>query len=223
MFTGIIEGLGSVVSVTPVQQGQALTILADFELADTKLGDSIAVDGACLTAVKLDGRAFTVDVSPESIRRTTLGDLKPGGRVNLERALRLGDRLDGHLVSGHVDGLGQVSGRHREGNAIIIRISVPPELARHMIEKGSVAVAGTSLTINRCDGASFDVSLIPHTAHLTTIGSCAVGARVNIETAMIGKYVEKFVRGGRAEGQASPGGELPGGVDLSFLHKTGFL
>jgi riboflavin synthase len=223
MFTGIIEGLETVVNVTPGQQGQALTIAADFDLAGTKLGDSIAVDGACLTAVKLDGRTFTVDVSPESLRRTTLGSLKSGGRVNLERALRLGDRLDGHLVSGHVDGLGQVSGRHREGNAIIIRVSVPPELARHMIEKGSVAVAGTSLTINRCDGASFDVSIIPHTAHLTTIGTSAVGARVNIETDMIGKYVEKFVRGGRGGEQASPGGEPSGGVDLGFLHKTGFL
>lgn len=223
MFTGIIEGFGSVVSVSPAQQGQALTIAADFDLVGTKLGDSIAVDGACLTAVKLDGRKFTVDVSPESLRRTTLGSLKTGGRVNLERALRLGDRLDGHLVSGHVDGLGQVSGRNREGNAIIIRIKVGQELARHMIEKGSVAVAGTSLTINRCDASSFDVSIIPHTAHLTTIGTCSVGTWVNIETDMIGKYVEKFVGDGRANHRPDDPSPRQSGVDLNFLHKSGFL
>jgi riboflavin synthase len=223
LFTGIIEGLGSVVSVTPGQQGQALTIAADFDLTGTKLGDSIAVDGACLTAVRLEGRQFTVDVSPESLRRTTLGGLKPGGRVNLERALRLGDRLDGHLVSGHVDGIGQVMERRHEGNAIVIRISVPAALARYMIEKGSVAVAGTSLTINSCDAAGFEVSIIPHTAHLTTIGTCRVGVRVNIETDMIGKYVEKFVRGGRGYIQDATDGPPPEGVDLNFLHKTGFL
>jgi len=223
MFTGIIEGLGTIVSVAPGQQGQALTIAADFDLTRTKLGDSIAVDGACLTAVKLEGRRFTVDVSPESLRRTTLGGLRSGSRVNLERALRLGDRLDGHLVSGHVDGIGQVSDRRREGNAIVIRIAVPAELAHYMIEKGSVAVAGASLTINRCDGAGFDVSIIPHTAHLTTIGSCRVGQRVNIETDMIGKYVEKFVRSGPEAGRGAPAGTSSGGVDMSFLHKTGFL
>jgi riboflavin synthase len=223
MFTGIIEGLGTVVGVTPGQQGQALTIAADFDLTGTKLGDSIAVDGACLTAVKLAGRTFTVDVSPESLRRTTLGGLKSGGRVNLERALRLGDRLDGHLVSGHVDGIGRVVERRREGNAIVIRIGVPAELADYMIEKGSVAVAGTSLTINRCDAASFEVSIIPHTAHLTTIGTCRVGRRVNIETDMIGKYVRKFVRGGRGDAQEATGGTPSKGVDLNFLQKTGFL
>ena len=223
MFTGIIEGLGTIVSVTPGHQGQALSIAADFDLTGTKLGDSIAVDGACLTAVKLEGRTFTVDVSPESLRRTTLGELRSGGRVNLERALRLGDRLDGHLVSGHVDGIGQVSDRRREGNAIVIRIGVPAAVARYMIEKGSVAVAGASLTINRCDDGSFDVSIIPHTAHLTTIGTCRVGQRVNIETDMIGKYVEKFVRGDRGGDVAASDGTSSRGVDLSFLQKTGFL
>jgi riboflavin synthase len=223
MFTGIIEGLGTIVSVMPGQQGQALTIAADFDLADTKLGGSIAVDGACLTAVKLENRQFTVDVSPETLRRTTLGDLRAGARVNLERALRLGDRLDGHLVSGHVDGIGRIRDRRREGNAIVIGIGVPAELSRYMIEKGSVAVAGASLTINRIDGAGFEVSIIPHTAHLTTIGTGRVGRRVNIETDMIGKYIEKFVREGRGSGSASAEEASSGGVDLSFLQKTGFL
>ena len=223
MFTGIIEGLGTVVSVVPGQQGQALTIGADFDLTGTKLGDSIAVDGACLTAVKLSGRQFTADVSPESLRRTTLGDLRSGARVNLERALRLGDRLDGHLVSGHIDGIGRVNERRREGNAIIIRIDVPKTLSRYMIEKGSVAVAGASLTINRCDDAGFDVSIIPHTAHLTTVGTSRVGTRVNIETDMIGKYVEKFVLKGRERSDSAHEEGASGGVDLQFLHKTGFL
>jgi riboflavin synthase len=223
MFTGIIEGLGTIVSVTPGRQGQVLSIAADFDLADTQLGDSIAVDGACLTAVKLDGRQFTVDVSPETVRRTTLGDLRAGARVNLERALRLGDRLDGHLVSGHVDGIGRIKIRRDEGNAIIIGIGVAAELARYMIEKGSVAVAGTSLTINRIDAAGFEVSVIPHTAHLTTIGTSRVGQRVNIETDMIGKYVEKFVREGRGGSPASPEDASSNGLDLNFLHRTGFL
>jgi riboflavin synthase len=229
MFTGIIEGLGTIVSLTPGNQGRALTIAADFDLTDTKLGASIAVDGACLTAVKLDGRQFSVDVSPETLRRTTLGDLRAGARVNLERALRLGDRLDGHLVSGHVDGIGQVKDRRREGNAILIRIGVAVELARYMIEKGSVAVAGTSLTINRVGDGGFEVSIIPHTAHLTTIGSVRVGQGVNIETDMIGKYIDKFTHGSRAnraissDEAPSPDGAPSGGVDLDFLHKTGFL
>jgi riboflavin synthase len=223
MFTGIIEGLGSVVSVTPSRQGQALTVAADFDLVGTKLGDSIAVDGACLTAVRLDGRHFTVDVSPETLRRTTVGELRAGSRVNLERALRVGDRLDGHLVSGHVDGVGRIKDRRREGNAIVIGIGVAAELSRYMIEKGSVAVAGTSLTINRIDDAGFEVSIIPHTAHLTTIGTSRVGQRVNIETDMIGKYVEKFVRQGRGGGPASAENASARGVDLNFLHKSGFL
>jgi riboflavin synthase len=152
-----------------------------------------------------------------------LGGLRAGERVNLERALRLGDRLDGHLVSGHVDGIGLISERRREGNAIVIGIDVPADVSRYMIEKGSVAVAGTSLTINRIDGAGFKVSIIPHTAHLTTIGTSRVGRRVNIETDMIAKYIEKFVRQGRGDKPASSGDASPGGVDLSFLHKTGFL
>jgi riboflavin synthase len=223
MFTGIIEGLGTVVSVTPGQQGQTLSLAADFELAGTKLGDSIAVDGACLTVVKLEQRHFTVDVSPETLRRTTLGDLRTGAKVNLERALRLGDRLDGHLVSGHVDGIGRIRDRRREGNAIIIRVGVAAELSRYMIEKGSVAVAGASLTINRIDGAGFEVSIIPHTAHLTTIGTSRAGRRVNIEVDMIGKYVEKFVRSGREGNPASSEDAASNRVDINFLHKTGFL
>jgi riboflavin synthase len=170
----------------------------------------------------LKGRRFGVDVSPETLDRSVLGKIKIGERVNLERALRLSDRLDGHLVSGHVDGIGTLGGRRTLANAIVITINVPEDLARYMIEKGSVAVDGISLTINRCDSTSFDVSIIPHTAALTTIGLKKVGDAVNIETDMIGKYVERFVlnrdRTTRTRAEASDGA-----IDMAFLAKSGFI
>ncbi len=221
MFTGIIEGLGTITAVNPSGRGSRFTITSDFDLTDTRIGDSIAVNGACLTAVTLDGRRFSVDVSPETLQRTVLGRIKVAERVNLERALRLGDRLDGHLVSGHVDGIGTLRERKTLANAIIIAYSVPESLARYMIEKGSVAVDGTSLTINRCDARSFEVSIIPHTAGLTTIGRKKVGDAVNIETDMIGKYVERFVV--RPAARNGPTETSGGGIDTDFLAKSGFI
>lgn len=221
MFTGIIEGLGTVSSISPSGRGSRFTITSDFDLTDTRIGDSIAVNGACLTAVTLDGRRFTVDVSPETLNRTVLGRLKIADRVNLERALRLSDRLDGHLVSGHVDGIGVLRERKTVANAIIMVYRVPASLARYMIEKGSVAVDGTSLTINRCDEASFEVSIIPHTAGMTTISHKKIGDAVNIETDLIGKYVERFVIDRADEaGKKKP---ADGGIDTAFLAKTGFI
>ena len=221
MFTGIIEGLGTITAITPAGQGSRLAITADFDLDGTRIGDSIAVNGACLTAVSLQDRRFTVDVSPETLQRSVLGRIKIGDRVNLERALRLSDRLDGHLVSGHVDGMGIVKKRKNLANAIIITYTVPPRLARYMIEKGSVAVDGTSLTINRCDQSSFDVSIIPHTAGLTTIGLKKVGAAVNIETDMIGKYVERFVHNPAPSDRSDT--RADSGIDMAFLAKSGFI
>ena len=221
MFTGIIEGLGTITAIHSSGQGSRMTITSDFDLAGTRIGDSIAVNGACLTAVSLSGRRFSVDVAPETLKRSVLGRVGIGERVNLERALRLSDRIDGHLVSGHVDGVGVLRGRRTLSNAILITCSVPPALARYMIEKGSVAVDGTSLTINRCDRTSFDVSIIPHTAGLTTIGFKKVGDAVNIETDMIGKYVERFLLDrGTTE---RPAAEADGGIDMAFLAKSGFL
>lgn len=221
MFTGIIEGLGTVSSISPSGRGSRITITSDFDLTDTCIGDSIAVNGACLTAVTLDGRRFTVDVSPETLHRTVLGRIKIADRVNLERALRLSDRLDGHLVSGHVDGIGVLRKRKTVANAIIMEYSVPASLARYMIEKGSVAVDGTSLTINRCDGASFEVSIIPHTAGMTTVSHKKIGDAVNIETDLIGKYVERFVLDrSDKKGTTTPS---DGGIDTAFLAKTGFI
>lgn len=221
MFTGIIEGLGTISAVDTVGLGCRLSIASDFDLAGTRIGDSIAVNGACLTAVALQGRRFAVDVSPETLQRSVLGKIKPGERVNLERALRLSDRLDGHLVSGHVDGIGFLREKKHRGNAVMVTCSVPESLARYMIEKGSVAVDGVSLTINRCDRSSFAVSLIPLTAGVTTIGFKRVGDAVNIEADMIGKYVERFLlwRGENRPQEAKGAG----GIDAAFLAKSGFI
>jgi len=221
MFTGIIEGLGTIASIQPSGQGCRFSIASDFILAGTRIGDSIAVNGACLTAVMVKERRFTVDVSPETLQRSILGRIKIGERVNLERALKLSDRLDGHLVSGHVDGIATLRERKTLANAIILTFSVPQSLARYMIEKGSVAVDGTSLTINRCDRASFEVSIIPHTASLTTIGLKKVADAVNIETDMIGKYVERFVLNRSPAG--GPAEVSDGGIDMALLAKTGFI
>jgi len=220
MFTGIIEGLGTVSQMRPVDGGSRLTVTADFSLAGTGIGDSIAVNGACLTAVSLQGPRFTVDVSPETLSKTTFKAVKIGDRVNLERALRLSDRLDGHLVSGHIDGLGTITGKKHEGNAIVVTFAVSEDLSRYMIPKGSVAVDGISLTINSCDKHSFSVSVIPHTAKWTTIGLKDAGAAVNIETDMLGKYIEKFMNGKKDERWETQDSEP---LDMQFLAKTGFL
>jgi len=221
MFTGIIEGLGTIGAIGPADQGKRLTIEADYQLEQTRIGDSISVSGACLTVVKLHQKRFEVDVSPETLERTTFASARVGDRVNLERAMRLSDRIDGHLVSGHIDGMGMIRHRENIANAIIVKINVSAALTRYMIPKGSVAVDGISLTINSVEKEEFAVSIIPHTAKITTIGIKRIGDPVNIETDMIGKYVERFLRGG-----ASPQNENApekSGIDMDFLAKTGFI
>lgn len=217
MFTGIIEGLGTLAGSQPAGSGRRLTITADFALNHTRIGDSIAVNGACLTAVEISGRSFTVDVSAETLNRSTLSEAMPGRRVNLERALRLSDRLDGHLVSGHIDGKAQIIYKKDLGGSIVFGFAIDGQLSRYMIPKGSVAIDGISLTINTCDQDRFEIAVIPHTARITTIGLKNTGDRVNIETDLIGKYVEKFVKGEK------PGSYQPDGIDMAFLSKTGFL
>ena len=217
MFTGIIEGLGVIAAVRPVGQGRRLSITSDFDLSGSKIGDSLSVSGACLTAVRLAPRSFDADVSPETLAKTTFGRARVGDRVNLERALRLSDRIDGHLVSGHIDGTGVIASRETVGNVIVVRIHVPAALARYLILKGSVAVDGVSLTINAVASDRFEVSIIPHTAALTTVGLKAAGAWVNIETDMIGKYVERFLAAGRDAANPSPG------VTLATLAKAGYI
>ena len=221
MFTGIIEGLGRITDVRSAGQGKRAAIEADFALDQTKIGDSICVSGACLTAVKIEGRRFEVDISPETLQTTTFGNVKVGDRVNLERALRFSDRIDGHLVSGHIDGRATLKQKETLGNAIIITFEAANTLTRYMIIKGSVAVDGISLTINSCDSNSFSVSVIPYTADLTTVGLKNRGDRVNIETDMIGKYVERFLAS-----KSVPGSDqIPSrsALDQAFLIKTGFI
>mgnify|MGYP000700588560 CR=1 FL=1 len=171
-------------------------------------------------AVTLDGRRFQADVSPETVARTAFSRSRIGERVNLERALRLSDRIDGHLVSGHIDAMGVLSSRQKKGNAIFIGFQVPEGLTRYMIEKGSVAVDGISLTINQLTTNRFEVSIIPHTWLATTLRLKKIGATVNIETDMIGKYVERFLSGGSVDSNT---GASDGGINMALLTKSGFL
>ena len=221
MFTGIIEGFGNIAAIRSSGQGNRLTVEAEFSLDQTKIGDSISVNGACLTAVKIEGRRFEIDASPETLKSTTFGKAKVGERVNLERAMRFSDRIDGHLVSGHIDGMGVIKQRETLGNAIIVRIDIDESLTRYLIAKGSVAVDGVSLTINSCDAKGFSISIIPHTAQLTTIGFKDQGDCVNVETDMIGKYVERFLSGVRQNGKDQTSKRST--IDQAYLIKTGFI
>jgi riboflavin synthase len=218
MFTGIIEGLGTVSGIYAAGQGKRLSITSDFPLDQSRIGDSISVSGACLTAVAIEGKRFEVDLSPETIATTTFGRVNVGDQLNLERAMRLSDRIDGHLVSGHIDGTGVIRNNKMTGNAMIVTIDIPKSLLHYMIKKGSVAVDGISLTINSCDKEGIEVTIIPHTARNTTIGFKKRGDPVNIETDMIGKYVERFVAVG-PDGD----GQNQAGLDMNFLAKTGFI
>jgi riboflavin synthase len=221
VFTGIIESFGTLRRIESKGEGKILTIGCDLDLSQSKIGDSIAVNGACLTAVRLDTHQFSVDMAPETVQRTTFKHLAAGARVNIERALRLSDRIDGHLVSGHIDGCGVIRKIEKRSNAVIIDVKVPQALAREMIEKGSVAIDGVSLTINHCSEHDFQVSIIPHTAAITTIGFKQAGDQVNIETDMIGKYVKKWLMGQSSKNDAFPPGKKD--ISMGLLSKNGFI
>jgi riboflavin synthase len=196
MFTGLVEDIGRIERADRRGDAAVLVIApAAIDAATLAPGESIAIDGACLTVTERGGGRFQVLAGPETLARTTLGALAAGDRVNLERALAFGDRLGGHLVMGHVDGLGRIESRRERDANLVIDVAAPAELLRYVIEKGSIAVDGISLTVNRVDGASFSVALIPHTLDHTTLGGKPVGGRVNLEVDMIGKYVEKLVAG----------------------------
>ncbi len=189
MFTGIIEGVGSVSQVEKKKEGVCLFIRAPFSLRRDKLGDSLAVDGCCLTLIQKKGNVFCVEVSPETLSRTTLGALKKNSPVNLERALKLGDRLGGHWVQGHVDGIGKLRSKENKKDWIFLEIDFSPRLRKYMVEKGSVTVDGVSLTINRVSAKTFSLCLIPHTQKLTALTAKKVGDRVNLEVDILAKYV----------------------------------
>jgi riboflavin synthase len=194
MFTGIVEELGRVRALTPNAGGARLEIACTEAIADAGLGDSIAVNGCCLTVVELGEGWWAADAQIETLDRTTLGALGPGDPVNLERPLRLGDRLGGHLVLGHVDGVGEVTAVDpRPDGSTCVTVRAPAELARYLVEKGSVTVDGTSLTVTTVDGAEFGVALIPHTLAVTTLGVRRPGDRVNLEADMIAKHVERLL------------------------------
>lgn len=200
MFTGIVEEVGTVESLVQAAGGHQLRVRARRVVEDVKPGDSIAVDGACLTVTRFDSDGFTVGLSPETLRRTTLGALRHGDRVNLERALRPTDRLGGHYVQGHVDGVGVVAERRREGDSLVMRFTIPEGLSRYVVEKGFVAVDGVSLTVTGSGEGWFAVSLIPFTRQMVALGEKGVGARVNIEVDVIAKYVESLLARSRSRG-----------------------
>ena len=195
MFTGIIEETGTVEAIVRGAKSCRLTIRADKIFDDLSLGDSVAVNGVCLTADEIRKPVFVADVMAEAVRRTNIDRLVPGSRVNLERAMRLGGRFGGHIVAGHIDGTGTIVSMVREDNAVWVTVTAGGEILRYIIEKGSVALDGISLTVAEVGTDRFSVSVIPHTAAETTLLSRRTGDRLNIECDMIGKYVEKFVSG----------------------------
>lgn len=217
MFTGLVEELGTVQRLARQGNSYHLTVGAKKVLENLKIGDSVAVNGACLTVVRMDDSGFTADVMPETVRLTNIGSLQPGSRVNLERTLRLCDGLDGHIVSGHVEGLGTISEQRPEGIAVVVTISTPPELLKYIIKKGSIAIDGISLTVTEVTDTSFSVSLIPHTAKETTLGLKKVGDSVNLETDILGKYVERMLTWNqKQEGKADT-------LDMNMLLENGFV
>lgn len=193
MFTGIVEDVGRISRCEELPAGRRLVVTTALPAADFALGESIAIAGACMTVVERAAGEFAVDVSAESLRRTTLGDLSAGDAVNLERAMQLGDRLGGHMVSGHIDGTGTVEAIRPEGESSIFTFRIDPALMPMLVEKGSVAVDGISLTCFACRKDRFDVAVIPHTMTATTLGVRLPGGKVNIEVDMMGKYVAKLV------------------------------
>ncbi|MBL4835322.1 MAG: riboflavin synthase [Pseudomonas sp.] len=219
MFTGIIEAVGRIQSMQPRGGDVRLYVKTGaLDLGDVKLGDSIAVNGVCLTAVELPGDGFWADVSQETIRRTALSRLKEGSRVNLEKALTPSSRLGGHLVSGHVDGVGKVLSMDEDARSWHFRIEAPAALARYIAEKGSITVDGTSLTVNAVDGSTFDLNIVPHTMQETVMGDYQAGSPVNLEVDLIARYLERLLLGDKA---AEPAADSR--LSMSFLAENGYL
>ncbi len=220
MFTGIVAGTGSLLAKRSAGGGLAFDLEAGFDLSDPEEGESIAINGVCLTAYNIQGRKFTVDVSPESLSRTTLNSLRVGGTVNMERALRLSDRLGGHIVSGHIDCVATVRERQPKGDFTLFSFSFPRALGRYVIEKGSITIDGVSLTVNSCSDETFEVSIIPHTLQVTSLGLLKRGGKVNIEVDIIGKYVEKLLARKGPDSELEVQGK---GINPAFLAENGFF
>ncbi len=214
MFTGIIENKGKVLRIEFRGQEKKLTLELPFDLTDVQLGDSINVNGACLTVVGRKGQTIELDLSPETLQKTTLAKVKGGDKVNIERALRLSDRLGGHIVTGHIDGIGAITDRIQERDFLHLRIRIPKSVLRYVVQKGSIAIDGISLTVNEYGREDISLILIPYTLEKTTLINKKVGDEVNVEADILGKYVEKML---------DREGEKPKGIDLSFLKEHGFV
>ena len=218
MFTGIVEEIGVVKALESSLAGTRLAILASTVMETLTVGASVSGNGACLTVVAVGDREFSAEVSRETLSITALGRLMTSAPVNLERALKINERIDGHLVSGHVDGVGTLTSRRQEGNAIALRIEASKEVLRYCVPKGSITVDGASLTINELNDRSFGVAIIPHTAKMTTLGVKQAGETVNLEADLIGKYVERLLQ---------ERGDLPPkpapAIDREYLQKRGLI
>lgn len=216
MFTGLVEEVGNIQAITKSTKSARITIKAREVLEGVKLGDSISTNGVCLTVTDFSTNFFTVDVMAETMRRSNLKNLSPGDEINLERALRLGDRLGGHMVSGHIDGMGVISKYENEDNAVWITIRTSPEILKYIVEKGSIAIDGVSLTVAYVDDEVFKVSIIPHTKDVTTLLRRKIGSDVNLECDMVGKYIEKLISVKEQQ-------TVKKSIDLNFLRENGFM
>ena len=218
MFTGIVEEIGTILSVKKGVKSSALTISGDLIFEDMHIGDSIAVNGVCLTVTNKTKESFTADVMAETLRRSSLGSLKAGSKVNLERAMAANGRFGGHIVSGHIDGIGEIESFVREDNAVWVTVKTPVKLLKYIIEKGSIAIDGVSLTVAYVDNRCFKVSLIPHTAANTMLLSKKAGDIVNLENDIVGKYIEKLMH---FDEQVEEDTKTTG-ISMDFLAKNGF-
>ena len=217
MFTGIIEAVGEIAAMQPRNGDLRVYIrTGSLPLAEVKLGDSIASNGVCLTVVELPGDGFWADVSRETLAHSSFAQAIVGAAVNLERAMLASSRFDGHIVSGHVDGVGQIEEMKKDARSINVRIQAPDELARYIAHKGSICVDGVSLTVNRVDGAIFDLNIVPHTAAETIIAQYAVGGRVNLEVDVIARYLERLLN-------AAADHDNSGGITMATLAENGFM
>lgn len=217
IFTGIIEELGTVMRMEPGSQSSRIVVKAQKVLEDVKIGDSIAVNGVCLTVTSFSKDFFTADIMPETVQKTTLKKLTSGDKVNLERALRLSDRLGGHLVQGHVDAVGEIIKKEQKDIAFIYHIKAPDNVLKYTVPKGSIAIDGISLTVVEVNKNGFVVSLIPHTAQMTTLGFKGVGDEVNLESDILGRYIEKLLN----RDNSSQTSEKT--LNMDFLAEHGFI
>ncbi len=214
MFTGIVEGTGRVSRIESKGQEKRMTLELPPHLTEVQLGDSININGVCLTVTQKNDQRVKVDLSPETLQRTALDGLKEGDRVNVERALRLSDRLGGHIVTGHIDGIGDIVEKKEEGGFVQLRIRIPESVARYVVRKGSIAIDGISVTVNEYKEEEIEVTLIPYTIDKTALIQKKVGDKINLEGDILGKYVEKFM---------NPGIQEPRRIDLGFLEEHGFI